>query len=85
MAQADQKGLVRALLQQGAKPVGFLGIDPGAPNERLDAVQPLVTLRQKMIETKAKSRKNDNTLAIAAAIGTARSYRGLSSARSSGM
>ena len=79
MAQANKQRLIGALLQQGAGALRLSGFKPWLSSERVDAVQPFVTLREEVLEAETLSGKRYDPKTIAFALGTARSDGGLCS------
>jgi len=85
MPQTDEKGLIRALLQQGAKAQGLLCVDVQPANEWLNAVEPFIARLQKVFEAESASCHNHKGLIAACVVGATRSEGSPCSARSSGM
>jgi hypothetical protein len=85
VAQTNPQSLIGTLLEQSASLERFLGVEPRTSNDRFDAIQSVVTLREKVLETKTLSREDHNSLAITLSIGTTRRDWGLRRARGGGL
>jgi len=77
VAQANKQCLIGALLQQGARALHLSRVKPWVSNDRVDAVQLFVTLREKVLEAETLPCKRYDSKTIAFAVGTARSDWGL--------